>query len=140
MKKTILKSALVAVAAAASCFGAWKAYASYGKNDYSILIENVEALSNGDYVELKPIWVVDKTGFCFQYVWNGATRVNPLTGKREYYYEAQAIGGINNTWATCKRSASVAGIDKCTKHDCLAGEPYDNNKEGWKSLLNYKYE
>ena len=48
MKKTILKSACVAVAAAASCFGAWKAYDAYQYEDNAMLLENVEALGQDE--------------------------------------------------------------------------------------------
>ncbi len=48
MKKTILKSACVAVAAAASSFGAWKAYDAYQYEDNAMLMENVEALTQND--------------------------------------------------------------------------------------------
>ncbi len=46
MKKTILKSACVAVAAAASSFGAWKAYDAYEYEDNSLLMQNIEALAS----------------------------------------------------------------------------------------------
>lgn len=53
MKKTIIKSTLVVVAMAASCFGAWKTYDAYGCVDNSLLMQNIEALAqdpdgNGD--------------------------------------------------------------------------------------------
>ena len=48
MKKTILKSAPGAVAAAASCFGAWKAYDAYQYEDNAMLMENVEALGQDE--------------------------------------------------------------------------------------------
>ncbi|MBQ8593832.1 MAG: hypothetical protein IJ467_06020, partial [Bacteroidaceae bacterium] len=49
MKKVILKSTLAVVAVAASCLGAWKAYGAYGSVDNSMLMENIEALSdNGE--------------------------------------------------------------------------------------------
>ena len=48
MKKTILKSAPGAVAAAASCFGAWKAYDAYQYEDNAMLLENVEALGQDE--------------------------------------------------------------------------------------------
>lgn len=73
MKKSIIKSTLAVVAVAASCFGAWKTYDTYGSVDNSLMMENLEALSqggdNGDnYVELpsdkyKPI--LDKYGTCW---------------------------------------------------------------------------
>ena len=50
MRMNILKSTLAVVAAAASCFCAWKAYDAYDYNDNSLLAENVEALS-GDNSE-----------------------------------------------------------------------------------------
>ena len=52
MKKTILKSAFVAVAAAASCFGAWKAYDAYQYEDNAMLMENVEALTSDNNPEV----------------------------------------------------------------------------------------
>ena len=45
MKKVILKSILAVVAVAASCLGAWKTYDAYGSVDNSLLMENLEALS-----------------------------------------------------------------------------------------------
>ena len=51
MKKAILKSAPGAVAAAASCFGAWKAYDAYQYEDNAMLIENLEALSDNTDAE-----------------------------------------------------------------------------------------
>lgn len=48
MKKVILKSTLVVVAVLASCLGAWKAYDYYGVVDNSLLMENIEALSDED--------------------------------------------------------------------------------------------
>ena len=48
MKKAILKSAPGAVAAAASCFGAWKAYDAYQYEDNAMLMENVEALGQDE--------------------------------------------------------------------------------------------
>jgi hypothetical protein len=137
MKKVIIKSTVAVVAVVAASLGAWKAQDAYGNEDNSMLMENVEALSNDEFHELKPIWVVDKTGFCFQYYWTGKTRINERTKKKEYFYEAEIVGGINNTWATCKPSTSVDGIDKCTPHDCLVGEPYDKAKEGWRTVLSY---
>lgn len=46
MKKTILKSTLAVVAVTASCLGAWKTYEAYGSVDNSMLMENIEALSD----------------------------------------------------------------------------------------------
>lgn len=45
MKKVILKSTLAVVAVAASCFGAWKTYDTYGSVDNSLLMQNIEALT-----------------------------------------------------------------------------------------------
>lgn len=45
MNKNFLKSTLAVVAVAASCFGAWKTYDVYGSVDNSLLMENLEALS-----------------------------------------------------------------------------------------------
>ena len=46
MKKINLKSTLAMVAVAASCLGAWKAYDTYGSVDNSLMMENIEALSD----------------------------------------------------------------------------------------------
>ena len=47
--KNILKSTLAVVAVTTSCFGAWKAYGTYGSVNNSLLMENLEALSqDGD--------------------------------------------------------------------------------------------
>ena len=46
MKKINLKSTLAVVAVVASCFGAWKAYDTYGSVDNSLMMENIEALSD----------------------------------------------------------------------------------------------
>lgn len=59
MKKVILKSTLAVVAVAASCLGAWKAYGAYGSVDNSMLMENIEALSD----ENPEVITVDKLLF-----------------------------------------------------------------------------
>ena len=46
--KNILKSTLAVVAVTASCLGAWKAYEAYRSVDNSLLMENLEALSQDD--------------------------------------------------------------------------------------------
>ena len=47
--KNILKSTLAVVAVTASSFGAWKAYGTYGSVNNSLMMENIEALSqDGD--------------------------------------------------------------------------------------------
>lgn len=51
MKKINLKSTLAMVAVAASCLGAWKAYDTYGSVDNSLMMENIEALSNPSEVQ-----------------------------------------------------------------------------------------
>jgi hypothetical protein len=49
MKKINLKSTLAVVAVVASCFGAWKAYDTYGGVDNSLMMENIEALSDENH-------------------------------------------------------------------------------------------
>lgn len=49
MKKVILKSTLAVVAVAVSCLGAWKTYGAYGSVDNSMLMENIEALSDENH-------------------------------------------------------------------------------------------
>lgn len=50
--KNILKSTLAVVAVTASSFCAWKAYGTYGSVNNSLLMENLEALSqDGDNPE-----------------------------------------------------------------------------------------
>ena len=68
MKKTILKSAPGAVAAAASSFDVWKAYDAYGNKDKAILLENIEALSEDGNTENQPemIRVRNKSGRCWE--------------------------------------------------------------------------
>ena len=46
MKKILLKSTIAVVAVAASSLGAWRAYNAYGVTDNTLLVENIEALSN----------------------------------------------------------------------------------------------
>ncbi len=48
MKKMIFKSTLAVVAVTASCLGAWKTYDAYGCVDNSLLMQNIEALTQGD--------------------------------------------------------------------------------------------
>ncbi len=45
MKKVILKSTLAVVAVTLSCLGAWKAYEAYGSVNNSLLMQNIEALT-----------------------------------------------------------------------------------------------
>jgi len=46
MKKNFLKSTIVVVAVAASGLGAWRAYNAYEVTDNTLLVENIEALSD----------------------------------------------------------------------------------------------
>ena len=74
MKKTILKSACVAVAAAASCFGAWKAYDAYQYEDNAMLMENVEALTSDNNPEVNAhhevtVLIDAKSGPCMWANW-----------------------------------------------------------------------
>lgn len=66
----ILKSTLVVVAVAASCFGAWKTYDTYGSVDNSLLMQNIEALTQGDGDTDSGggnmIWVRNKSGKCWK--------------------------------------------------------------------------
>lgn len=47
MKKNFLKSTIVVVAVAASSLGAWRAYNAYEVTDNTLLVENIEALTQG---------------------------------------------------------------------------------------------
>lgn len=47
MNKNFLKSTLAVVAVVVASLGAWKAYGAYGVNDNTLLMENLEALSQG---------------------------------------------------------------------------------------------
>ena len=51
MKKAIIKPTLAVVAVAASCFGAWKAYDAYGSVDNSLMMQNIEALTQNTNLE-----------------------------------------------------------------------------------------
>ncbi len=58
----IVKSTFAVVAVIASCLGAWKACGVYGNVDNSLLMENLEALSEdskGDNEEGKPATLED---------------------------------------------------------------------------------
>lgn len=48
MKKVILKSSLAVVAVATSCLGAWKVYKVYGTMENSLMLENIEALTQNN--------------------------------------------------------------------------------------------
>lgn len=141
MKKTILKSAIVLVAVTIPSLYAWKTDGGDGPSDQTLLSENIEALglmeNDSQPFELKPIWILDKTGFCYESVWSGLSRTNKNTGRLEFYYEAQVVGGVNNTWVDCVLSASVEGKDLCTKSSCKVGSPLTSGLEGWRTALDY---
>lgn len=48
MKTTILKTTMVVVAMTVSGLGAWRVYDNYGTKGSSLIVENIEALTNPD--------------------------------------------------------------------------------------------
>jgi len=117
MKKTILKSACVAVAAAASCFGAWKAYDAYQYEDNAMLMENVEALTSDNNPEVNAhnevtVLIDAKSGPCYVVELVETVVVGGITWKK---FKSTVT---KNTWKTCE-VRTIPANDPRAKKPCI---------------------
>lgn len=71
MKKFLLKSTILGVAVGVSGLGAWRAYNAYEMTDNTLLVENIEALSEASEPGASPFDMYDvkgeKNGKCIKF-------------------------------------------------------------------------
>lgn len=115
MKKAIIKPTLAVVAVAASCFGAWKAYDAYGSVDNSLMMQNIEALTQNTNLEGESYILVPLAdGPCYGLEPTGKTQQN-----NQGAYQQEMMWRQKGSWQSCKRKEKKKNEQStCAPHYC----------------------
>lgn len=114
MKTTILKSTMVVVAMTVSGLGIWKVYDNYGTKGSSLIVENIEALTDPDIGAYEAVK-------CYN-------MASTVTGPGPIWSPNKTYIGANGAIGDTKKNTERRGRPQCAKNKYY---PAGNAQEGW---------